>query len=181
MNDLYCQPSFYKFNSDSILLSHGVANFMAASSLKQFQIIDLGAGCGVVALEAVRTFYSKCQDFRNTSIQIDFVEIQSEFLPYLQENTQELIQEYPNVKFTIHHRKFSELKKIDIKNKDNLCLIVCGNLPYFAKNQGKLSNNINRRICRHFIHDSLEDIKEWLTLIKANKVFLLAGREFSVI
>ncbi len=126
----YLQPDFYRFNEDSIKLARYVKqNVKSAES-----ILDLGAGSGVIGLEVSEAF---SESF------FHFVELQEEFLPYLEKNTSHLRKEISIESFG----KFQANNRFD--------LIVC-NPPYYLPGKGQPSQNPLRDRARTFREEGWE-------------------------
>ncbi|GEM_PF-3083971 len=136
----YCQPDFYRFSQDSIILAKHAA--MAISAVTN--VMDLCAGCGVVGLE----FFRKSNHAKPFTI--DFVELQPEFAPYLRSN----IANFGESKFSIINRSFVELG-VNFYSKYDL--VLC-NPPYFESGSGKRSDNILKDNCRFFADGSFEKL-----------------------
>ncbi len=70
----YRQPDFYKFGHDSLELVEFISHHIGSSDIN---ILEVGTGCGVMAIELA---------LRNNSLLIDALEPQPEFHPYIKEN-----------------------------------------------------------------------------------------------
>lgn len=151
----YKQPSFYKFNSDSIDL----VKFVLEQKVKSKRVLDLCAGCGVIGLE-----------YAQSCIQVeclDFVEVQEEFIEFIEYN----IEHFNNkkIKTDIFHgavSQFSSLHKYDL---------ILSNPPYFIKGEGRESQNQLKQLCRTFMIDTAEIYLQKIThlLAKNGKAFIL--------
>ncbi|MBL7665915.1 MAG: methyltransferase [Bacteriovoracaceae bacterium] len=131
----YSQPDFYRFSEDSIGLVKFANSFLPQS--KSFDILDLCAGSGVIALE-----FAQLRPVNK----IVFVEVQDEFIPHLKRNAENFFKhEYEIVHAPLS--QFTHALKPDI---------IFSNPPYFATTANLISPNKNKAICRSFVIDSLE-------------------------
>lgn len=151
----YRQPDFYRFNQDSLKLVKWVLEQVKESK----RILDLGAGSGVIGIELARLLCAE---------NLDLVEVQSEYLPFLQQNIREQLP--ASTQAEIYLSSFGEWqphKKYDV--------IVC-NPPYFLPKHGEPSRDLKRNIARSFVID------DWAVLL--NKILAslsLEGKAFLVI
>lgn len=136
MND-YQQPSFYRFNQDSIrLINHILKNEMAARS-----ILDLGAGSGIIGLELAQKL---------KPIKLELLELQKEYLPFLDNNSVTFAPSGTEVLKTICSFK-------EYNPQQKFSLISC-NPPYYLPGRGELSPNVNRQLARTFIQDNWSEL-----------------------
>lgn len=130
----YKQPSFYKFNEDSIILAH-----YAKSLVKEgFCILDLCAGCGVVGIELLKEEKLNCQ--------LDFLELQKDFLDVLELNLALL----KGVKTRVFNTSIGKF------NQDRFYHLIISNPPYFNASEGRKSPVEQRQRSRSFEVDSAE-------------------------
>ncbi len=151
----YSQPDFYKFNSDSIdLIRYVTKNFQGARS-----ILDLCSGCGILGIEITKSIHAN---------KLTFVEIQPEFLSYLQENCKKFLNEETEIEIAItSFSKFQSSHKYD--------LIVC-NPPYYLPGHGEIPKNPQRALARSLMVDS------WIILIdKIYDCLHISGAAFLVL
>ncbi|MFT6069761.1 MAG: tRNA1(Val) A37 N6-methylase TrmN6 [Bacteriovoracaceae bacterium] len=142
----YSQPDFYHFSEDSLELVQ-FASEVLASRNDLTSAVDLGAGCGVIGIEAL---------LKNPNIsKMTFLEVQKEFIPFIIENLQ--LAEINDAK--ILNIPLSQFEaKVDI---------IFSNPPYFKPGSGRVSENRNRQVCRTFEIDGMDiffkKLKEALT------------------
>lgn len=142
MGNDYIQPKFYHFSEDSIILAVEAANL---AYKKNIDILDLGAGCGVVGLE----IYNRRCDVSSMT----FLELQSDFLPFLEKNIQSFSN---NILVNIVHSSFIEF------NSDNKFDLIVGNLPYFHTEKSRPSSDERKNICRQFRKEDFSAVLEIL-------------------
>ncbi len=132
----YQQPEFYKFCEDSIFLSkHAVKRITSNTN-----ILDVGAGCGVVGLEIIK----------RTSFltQLDCLEIQAEFKPFFEAN-KKYLKAY-DANFIL-----GDFSKISLEKKYNL---IVSNPPYFSVSGNRLGSCERKNTCRFFLNGDLDDL-----------------------
>lgn len=141
----YAQPDFYHYSLDSTQLAEFVATQLAQrDDLSSINTLDLCAGCGVIGFELSWHLPSLRK--------IDFIEIQSNYAPYFQQNIK------------IVNRKELELNWLELNYdvllteswKDKYDLIV-SNPPYFHPQHGMLSPSHEKNRCRFFMDSSFEN------------------------
>lgn len=128
----YLQPNFYRFNQDSLLL----VKYVVSKVHSAINVLDLGAGTGILGLEIARSIPVN---------KVTFVEIQKEYEPYLKSNIDIFIPK--EVKSEVLLLSFS-----DFRPEEEWDLIVC-NPPYYLPDSGKPSSDLNRNIARSFFID----------------------------
>lgn len=134
----YHQPNFYKLNDDSTFLISKLSESM--NKTNSVTILDLCAGCGFLGIETANLLKEKSS--------LTFVEIQNEFLAYIQQNTSLLKYD---CEVNILHQSFEETIKGEFD------YIVC-NPPYFEKEDSRVSKNIQKAISRHFVYGNLDSL-----------------------
>lgn len=122
----YDQPDFYKFNQDSIELVNFTLSSLIDESISN--VLDIGCGCGVVGIE-----YSS-----RVSVSVDFLEIQSEFFPFIEKNIK---------KFNVQNFKIIKSDILNYKNTKKYDLILM-NPPYFTYESSRKSGCENKNTCR---------------------------------
>ncbi len=131
----YKQPSFYRFNEDSIHLAKWALS--QVGDMKLEIIADLCAGCGVVGLEFIQEY---CKPLHLT-----FCEYQDDFIPFLKENIA-FIKKGVEFQSEVRHGTYQSLgaptRPFD--------LILC-NPPYFMNGSGRQALDIRRQKCREQI------------------------------
>lgn len=141
----YLQPDFYRFSEDSLHLIRTLDEF---NLINGERVMDLCAGSGVVGLE-----YS----LRSQTVkQLDFCEIQEEFLVYLKQNEKLFLR--PGIQSDLYHDSYKNLlERPDLKNYYDC---VLANPPYFHPGHGLISPDEKKNRCRFFMDASLEDLFE---------------------
>lgn len=140
MESDYLQPDFYHFNEDSIIL----VNFINANLpiLSRYQIIEVGAGCGVISCELL-----KDKIFGSLTL----VEIQISFLSVLKENLKN-----NNINnYSICNDSFTndDLTEIEVD-------LIYFNPPYFFTNEGRSSADDQKELCRRI---DRSDFLKWFS------------------
>ena len=132
----YSQPDFYHFNEDSIRFSEFVvSNF---SNLGVRSLFDICCGCGVIGLEIAR----KIEGMER----LDFLDLQKEFLPFLEKNISQMIPDIETSVYISDFRSFENSKDYDL---------IVANPPYFKKGAGRLSPDKNKQNCRTFMEGDI--------------------------
>jgi tRNA1Val (adenine37-N6)-methyltransferase len=151
----YLQPSFYRFNRDSLALVKFVQSHLQAAGT----ILDLGAGAGIIGIELARYYLPRL---------LTAVELQQDFLPPLRENVARFLP--PQTLFELEHRSFGEWQP-----RQQWELIVC-NPPYFLPGHGEPAQDVRRNLARSFERDG------WPVLAKLiARCLSPEGRAFVVI
>ena len=155
MNEEYEQPDFYRFNEDSIRL----VRWILEQGLRPENILDLGAGSGVIGIELARSLKPK---------ELTLLEVQKEFSSSLEINCRRFLQDVTS--YSIHidsFFNFSPSSKYDL---------IVSNPPYYLPGRGEIAHHHNRAVARSFLVDS------WSVLL--NKILAslsLEGRAFIVL
>lgn len=137
----YKQPSFYRFNQDSLDLVRWIKN--KNKNKNPLHVLDLGAGVGIIGLELAQHYQLQ---------KLTLVELQKEFLPYIEEN----------LKHFLSTETLSEViisSFADFNAKTTWDMIVC-NPPYFLPGHGQISEDVNKSLARSFLVD------DWKILLK---------------
>jgi len=151
----YLQPDFYRFNQDSLFLVNWIATRLQTAS----HILDLGAGSGVIGIELANRLKPQS---------LTMVELQSEFMPYLQSNSQD--QKKGHYDIRVVNSSFGEFK-ID-KTFD----LIVSNPPYYLPGHGETSQDLRKGKARAFLVDG------WLVLLRRIEELLTPeGRAYIVI
>lgn len=128
----YLQPTFYHFSDDSIWLVEKAIEQIRNIN-REISVLDLGAGCGIVGIELALK--------HTKNIRICFLEKQSEFQPFLEENINNFISEVETKTY------IKDIQNFDTKYKYDL---IISNPPYFESGKGRPSPSLNRNTCRTF-------------------------------
>jgi tRNA1Val (adenine37-N6)-methyltransferase len=139
----YSQPEEYHFSLDSIFLAQKVAKiYKTHPQLNSVNCLDLCAGTGVIGLEL--SIY--LNDIKN----IDFIEVQSEYLGHFENNFHGIHGLNSDRNFKYYQKNYevvlTENNSIHFNKYD---LILC-NPPYFFSNEGILSPSNFKNRCRFF-------------------------------
>lgn len=151
----YLQPDFYRFNQDSLFLVKWIAHKLQTAS----HVLDLGAGSGVIGIEVSN---------RLNPQSLTLVELQKEFLPYLETNSRD--QKKAHYDIEIVNASFGDFKT-DIKFD-----LIVSNPPYYLPGRGEASRDVKKGRARSFIVDG------WAVLLQRIEELLTSdGRAFIVI
>lgn len=144
----YSQPNDYHFSLDSILLAKAVTRDTKNEPvLPNFRVLDLCAGAGIVGLELAHLW---------TMVKtIDFVEIQSRYRKYFDEN----IQKSAALGLQTQWREMNYADLLNAEDSEKYDLIVT-NPPYFEKDQGLIPPNELKARSRFFLDSSFESLIE---------------------
>ena len=129
-----------KINTDSINLCSFING-----NLENKKILELGAGSGLISIFIEKNFNVKS---------IDAIEIENETYSTLKENV--LLNNCRKIR--THNHDINNT--INIFEKDSFDIIIC-NPPYYEIGNGKLPKNYQRKISRHEV------------LISMNQLFLI--------
>lgn len=154
MND-YIQPSFYRFNEDSLKL----VKWLASRKPQCTNLLDLGAGCGVIGIELSNYLLPA---------KLTLLEGQKEFIPYLENNISTQLKAEPDIE--IVESTFGQWNP-----PSQYDLIVC-NPPYYLKGHGQEASDPAKNMARSFVVD------DWRVLLKLiEKALAKTGRAFMVV
>lgn len=154
----YQQPLFYHFNEDSIRLVDWVIKQKHAAQ----SILDIGAGCGVIAIEYLLKKKSEV-------LELTFIEEQNQFLEHIHKNMNTFL---PKQKYKI------ENSKLDYNRSEKKYDLVLSNPPYFREGEGRVSQSKEKQKCRTFQDENLiEWFKKSLSyLSKEGSFYFLAHK-----
>ena len=150
----YAQPGEYNFSHDSVFLARLAFDYVKHNQTDVRHVLDLCSGCGVVGLDFL--FHLKTNSTILPSA-IDFLEIQSVYLPFFSTNCQTLERSI-NFKIPLN---FLNLNYADVRNNLDFSqkynLILC-NPPFFRHGQGTLSPSDFKNRCRFFIDSDFKNL-----------------------
>ena len=149
----YSQPSYYHFSDPSIELVKFACDHHCFND--NDSIIDIFAGCGILGLELFERLKFKPL--------IDFCEIQQDSIYHLRKNINQLgLQQY-----NIFEYSYERLK--------GEYSVILANPPYFEQGEARLSDNMQKNICRHFLNGSINNFleKSYTLLSKQGILFIL--------
>lgn len=127
----YHQPVFYRFNQDSLLL----VNEILAAKPEAHNILDIGAGSGVIGIELAHKL-----GIRN----VHFLELQTEWKSTLEKNITDFLPGKETEIFWQSVAEWNPAIKYDL---------IVSNPPYFLPGNGQLSPDPVRAKCRSFLED----------------------------
>jgi tRNA1Val (adenine37-N6)-methyltransferase len=138
----YVQPEFYQFSEDSLELVRWIKN----KYKMEFQnILDLGAGCGVIGFELSQIYKPKT---------LSMVEKQNDFLYYINQNKNVFC--HVETELNVYHSSFSQF--LDTNNLEYD--LIVSNPPYYDPKNHLLSPDQNKTQCRFFIQDSYSTLRD---------------------
>ncbi len=151
----YSQPSFYHFSQDSIHLAQYALDKYKHKKIKS--ILDIGCGCGVVALEYAR-------NVSDTVSKLTFIEKQEEFLPHLRENIKRFNSDS---EFQVLSTSFDSVLSLEPFD------LVLSNPPFFLSDTGRPSLNRHKNDCHFFSASEVEAFFELLFKCKKDGALVL--------
>ena len=151
----YTQPSFYRFNEDSLRL----VKWILQQGLSPRSILDMGAGCGVIGIELALALGADT---------LTMVEAQADYSESLETNCQDLLDK---TLYQIEYKTFADW--IPDKAYD----LIVSNPPYYLPGHGEKNADIRREKARSFILDN------WTILLQKIAASLepIRGRAYIVI
>ncbi len=147
----YVQPEEYHFSHDSVFLARQVFESFT-DDLQNMTALDLCAGCGIVGLDFL--FHCKSAGKRMPA-SFDFLEVQSIYREYFEQNLHGFGSRLPLVNFLNHN--YDILKAEYNQYRYDL---IMSNPPYFRVNQGILSPSEFKNRCRFFIDSDFKNLIE---------------------
>ena len=149
----YLQPEFYRFNEDSLKLVEHVV----ASGIQPRNLLDIGAGCGVIGIELARKLKTS---------EAHFLELQIEWSPVLDKNISLFLSSVQTQVFWGSLGSWVPEVSYDL---------IVSNPPYFLPGNGVLSPDPVRAKCRSFVTDGWRVLGE-----KARRALAPGGKAFFV-
>lgn len=158
----YEQPDFYHFNEDSLKLVTFVTEHVSSA----WNILDAGAGCGVIGIELAKKLKAR---------HLTLLEVQDEYSPFLKKNIS--LQGSPDIATEVVISSFSQW------NPSKPYDLIVSNPPYYLPGHGEASGDPSRDIARSFKVDGWRVFLEMMmkalspngkafVVIKNNKVLL---------
>lgn len=142
----YAQPKEYHFCLDSVLFPKLVADLVRDTLPPQAQVMDLGAGCGVLGYEFL--FH------RNDVARMVFLEKQKIFAEYLHENEKRLRATLSLA--TQFEFQIQDLKEQQPQDSGAYDLILV-NPPYYFENEGLVPPEVTKANCHFFLESTPSD------------------------
>ena len=150
--ELVCYQSKhgYRFSIDAVLLAH------FCQDLRRSTILDLGCGCGVIAMILL---YRKVEDI----VYVHGIEYQSNLAALAEKNGKaNNIAE----KFTITLGDYTTLP--DYYGPESFTHVIC-NPPFYSVGKGRPSANEENYWARHQVHTTIDDIARNVAYVLKNK------------
>lgn len=150
----YAQPGEYNFSHDSVFLARLAFDYVLKNQIDVQNVLDLCSGCGVVGLDFL--FHLKTNSWATPSL-IDFLEIQSVYLPFFSTNCQTL-EKSIDIKLSLNflNMNYADVyKNLDLAKKYDF--VLC-NPPFFRNGQGTLSPSDFKNRCRFFMDSDFENL-----------------------
>lgn len=143
----YAQPKEYHFCLDSIIFPYFVSRQLPErhESPKDFRVLDLCAGCGVIGLELAY--------YRPWIENFDFLELQPIFRPYFEKNLETAQKRDRNYRFLE-----ADLRTLQAPEARARYDLIVANPPYFHPDEGNLPPGDVKRRARFFGDASMADL-----------------------
>jgi tRNA1(Val) A37 N6-methylase TrmN6 len=160
--ELHCLQHLdgYRFSIDSVLLAHFVRIAQGEN------VLDLGAGCGVIGLILLYRAGNSIQTLTSFELQAGLVELTRENISLNQFNKQMQVVE-------------GDLRNIrQFFDSESFSTVVC-NPPFFAAGSGRASSNKESEIARHQVACTLSEVVAAAAVAVKNrgKVYLIYPAE----
>lgn len=151
----YSQPDFYRFNEDSTLLIKFIKEHVTSAK----NILDLGAGSGILGIELGLHFKAH----------VTLLELQSDFIPHLEENLKNSNGEIIQGSFGT----FAPKIRYDL---------IVSNPPYYLKGQGEESKDPRRGIARSFQHEGWRELLDCIerSISSNGKAFIIIKNQTQI-
>ncbi|MBC7743105.1 MAG: methyltransferase [Bdellovibrionaceae bacterium] len=149
----YVQPEAYRYSHDSVFFARWVYEQVKSSKIKCNAILDLCAGCGIIGMDLL-FHLDRNPTTASLVTEIDFLEIQSNYSSYFEENKQALLSRLKHpAALSFLNINYNQLSK-DHKKYD----LIVANPPYFRQGHGTLSHSEFKNRCRFFIDADLKTL-----------------------
>lgn len=135
MNE-YSQPTFYRFNTDSIKL----VRYVISKVIEANNILDLGAGCGVIGIEVANALRAP---------NLTLLEIQDDYRVHLIKNIGYLLDKTNTEVCIDSFSLWKPIKKYDL---------IVSNPPYYLLGHGEPSKDERRHVARTFVRDGWQSL-----------------------
>lgn len=144
----YWQPTFYKFNRDSIDLVDFVVAYCFQKNFFPAQVLDLCAGCGIIGLE----FHRK---IKRPVEKLVFIERNDAFRESLIQNQQAFASSEVEIEnFLAPFQDYTQTQKFDL---------ILSNPPYYNRERFRVSEEKHRAVARSFEPGFIELFVDFLT------------------
>lgn len=155
----YLQPPFYRFNEDSLIL----VNWVLHRTQHAVNILDLGAGCGIIGIELSRHLKPEV---------LTLVEAQTDYLDFLKKNSNLFLPDGTEIEIVIKQfSQWSHERQFDL---------IVANPPYYLPGHGERNADPRKETARSFvldnwqillgqIHDSLTEEGRAYIVVKDDK------------
>ncbi len=140
----------YRFSIDAILLAH------FPQIKKGEKILDLGTGCGIIALIL-------CYRYPYRKIAITGIEIQSDLCQLADRNSSENCF---TDQFQVIHGDIRTIRTIE---KPEQYSLVISNPPFYNSGRGRLSKNVEKSLARHQFQTTCEDFVSAASFCAGNR------------
>ena len=164
----YTQPDFYHFSQTSIETAQLIAEKVIEYHLSKYHFIDLFAGCGVLSMETLARLPLLKE------MQVDLIEMQSEFSNSLKENCHKFVQFMSGVNFYIAQENVLHWLKLAKISKDSIMVM---NPPHFFKTEVLPASKELRNICQTIDEVLWREILEILLEKKVRTIFMQLRNE----
>lgn len=155
MTDYY-QPDFYRFNEDSLMLVKKIISH----NLKPRNILDIGAGSGIIGMELA---------LKLTIPMAHFLELQTEWKSFVEKNADEFLRGIETRFIWSSVGNWSPDMKYDL---------IVSNPPYYLPEKNRVSPDPVRARCRSFMEDDWNILfrKSASALAPGGKAFFVTAR-----
>lgn len=173
----YSQPDAYRFSHDSVFLAREVfEKHRSEMNQKDYHILDLCAGCGIVGLDLL---FHQLNEEKIFPGKMDFLEIQEIYRFHFDENVRTLQKTFPEQVLNLNWIQDNYATLRPFPKYD----LIISNPPYFMKNSGSLSNNEFKNRCRFFLDAGWKEMITFMqsSLKEKGRVYFLVRDELKEI